>query len=260
MSATTPVYGIHYPTRATKMVNLGSELEAFASDIEAKLLAANIPPVTAAPVMVAATAAARDAYWGVPGSEAARITLQNRGATTVRTDVGWTERYYATYNATTNPGGASPAGWYPVSGEGPELVARGFNSLQVAGSGSSWATLPVAGSTVVQRDPGFTLAGTALTVPMPGIYEVKALVSFGGSTTGPLRGFRARPSSGGSSQWQTIYRHTPTAASGIALPLVATLPLGAADQLVFDAIHDSSTPQNVNLLNLDVKWRKPLRA
>ena len=112
MTGTTPVYGIPYPDGTTKAKNLPAELAAMAAGVEASLLAASIPPVTPAAVMVAASVAARDAYWGVPSTEAERIALQNRGATTLRTDKGWQERYLATYDATTNPAGANPAGWY----------------------------------------------------------------------------------------------------------------------------------------------------
>lgn len=111
---TTPVYGIRVPDGRSKLKDLGTELAQTAYDLEAALVAASIPPVTPAPVMVAASANARDQFWGVPGTAAARTALQNRGATTIRTDKGWTERYFAVYNATTNPTGKPAAGWYPL--------------------------------------------------------------------------------------------------------------------------------------------------
>lgn len=65
------------------------------------------------PTRVAASAAERDAIWGAPTSAAARLALQNKGATTIRLDTGITERYYAQYDAATNPAGALAPGWYP---------------------------------------------------------------------------------------------------------------------------------------------------
>lgn len=65
-------------------------------------------------IFVATSSTARDAYWGVPATESARLVLQNKGATTLRPDLGFTEIYLATYNASTNKGGANPAGWYPI--------------------------------------------------------------------------------------------------------------------------------------------------
>lgn len=64
---------------------------------------------------VASSSSQRDNYWG-----AGSLDLQNLGAQTIRTDKGWTEQYYHTYNASTNPGGTTPAGWYPVSGNLPK--------------------------------------------------------------------------------------------------------------------------------------------
>ena len=122
MTGTTPAYGIRYPDGSTKAVNLGAELGQMATDVERALAAASLQPVTPAPMMVAQTAAARDAYWGVPGNETARRVLQGLGAQTVRPDKGWTEQYFATYDATTNPGGAAAAGWYPVSGRLPRVT------------------------------------------------------------------------------------------------------------------------------------------
>ena len=92
MTGITPEYGIRFPTGATKQINLGAELETMAADIERALIAAEVAPVTPAAEMVAATAAARDAYWGTPATATARRTLQNLGATTIRTDTGITER------------------------------------------------------------------------------------------------------------------------------------------------------------------------
>ena len=66
--------------------------------------------------VVKASAADRDTFWGTPGTTTTQRQLQDRGAHTVRTDKGWTERYYAAWNGTTNPAGASVAGWYPVHG------------------------------------------------------------------------------------------------------------------------------------------------
>jgi hypothetical protein len=56
----------------------------------------------------------------IPGVDlttlAGRIAFQNRAPLCERLDFGWTERYYAEYDAATNPGGISPAGWYPIAG------------------------------------------------------------------------------------------------------------------------------------------------
>ncbi len=116
MTGSTPVYGIRYPDQATKLKALGGELAQMGGDIERALQTAAIPPVSNPQIVTAPSAAARDQYWGVPATEADRLTLQAKGAQTVRTDLGTTEQYFATYDATTNPVGRTPAGWYRVAG------------------------------------------------------------------------------------------------------------------------------------------------
>lgn len=90
------------------------------------------------------SAADRDAYWGTPSTSTAQRLLQDRGAHTVRTDKGWTERYYATWNGTTNPGGASVAGWYPVAGKLPYIVAQrtATQSIGTTATGVNWDGIP----------------------------------------------------------------------------------------------------------------------
>lgn len=107
-------------------------------------------------IQVHGSVTARDTFWGIPADETARLTLQNKGATTVRTDTGTAERYYATYNATTNPGGRTPAGWYedgaPVVG--PPIVLEGF-----------FTTRPTVQALRVERLPGYRahLSGSVVT-------------------------------------------------------------------------------------------------
>jgi hypothetical protein len=175
----TPIYGIRYPDPTTKAYQLPASFQTIAGDIEAALVAAEIPPVVPAPVMVAATAAARDAYWGVPATGAEQITLQNRGAQTVRTDTGWTERYFGVFNATTNPGGAQAAGWYPIAGELPRVRARRLATQALT---SSWALLNACwGAPTDLR--GFTYAAGAFTCAVAGLYEVQAFLQGANANT-----------------------------------------------------------------------------
>lgn len=114
MTYSTPLYGIPVPDGTSLAKNLPAELKAMGEGFEAALNAHVAIPVSNAAVVTATSEAARDSYWGTPTTETARLTLQARGATTIRTDKNITERYFATYNATTNPQGMTPAGWYPI--------------------------------------------------------------------------------------------------------------------------------------------------
>ncbi|MDN4598840.1 hypothetical protein [Leifsonia virtsii] len=84
----------------------------------------------------------RDAFWGVPGTEAQRIALQNRGALAYRTDLGMLEHYLATYNAGTNPQGAKTPDWYPAGGVRPSMDLRASGT--VGQNVTNGATSPVA--------------------------------------------------------------------------------------------------------------------
>jgi hypothetical protein len=56
-------------------------------------------------VMVFASSAARTTALAAP----------DQGMTSFLSDTGVTEQYFNLYNVSTNPGGRTPAGWYPVS-------------------------------------------------------------------------------------------------------------------------------------------------
>lgn len=170
MTGTTPQYGIRYPDSATKLRALGSELATAFADVERVLLAAKVPAVTPAPVMVAASATARNSYWGTPGTEAARRALQDRGATTIRLDTGDTERYFATYNATTNPAGATTPGWYPVMGSyhGSDLVrTSGVFTITATRTPLSWTGAEGASGFWSSTNP------TRVTIPRSGVYDIR---------------------------------------------------------------------------------------
>lgn len=95
-----------------------------ADDANLMLQKADLP---AAITRVCASAAARDTAWGVPASDTARRALQDSAATTVRTDTGLTERYYALYDAATNPRGAAQPGWYPTAARYGRGRVAGFS-------------------------------------------------------------------------------------------------------------------------------------
>jgi hypothetical protein len=66
-------------------------------------VAATSDPVN---IGVVANQSERDAQYPTPG----------QGMSVYRTDLGYRENYYGLYNASTNPGGRTPAGWYRETG------------------------------------------------------------------------------------------------------------------------------------------------
>jgi len=84
---------------------------------------------------------------GVPN--AASDTLRNtlypsptQGTQVNRTDKGWVEQYFTLFNATTNPVGANPAGWYPVAGLKP------YAEFTASSGSAVWSESPLGTSVV----------------------------------------------------------------------------------------------------------------
>lgn len=50
-----------------------------------------------------------------------RFPTPTQGDMVWRSDMQWLESYFGLWNATTNPGGAEAAGWYPVAGKLPRI-------------------------------------------------------------------------------------------------------------------------------------------
>lgn len=148
--------------------NLASDI----SNAITNLLAANF---------VAGSSTARDSYWGVPTNSTTQRALQDRGAHTVRTDLGWTERYFATWNGSTNPGGAAVAGWSPVSGKMPYIVAR-RSTTQSVGTTAAAITFNAIDET---HQIGWTSGTpTRLNINISGNYLFNVLAEVGSTTRG----------------------------------------------------------------------------
>ena len=205
-----------------------TETQARVSALEFKLVDRTAP-------YVANSSAARDAKFGVPADETARLALQNSGAVTIRTDTGWTEQYYATYNAATNPGGASPAGWYPVEGTMPDArVVRSTTGYTF--SAGTWHTLFNTAHWTNQKTPtgGITWDGR-YTVSIPGEYQVEASVFTNGiyhtilclkknSTSVDGNGYQSSTTNYGGSGWNVTNltkRLTLTAGDAVGLSFYA---------------------------------------
>lgn len=83
------------------------------------------------------SAAERDALFGTPSTSATQIELQNQGARTYRIDLGVTEQYFATYNATTNPGGLDTPGWTANTRQVGSRPIQPTSAVIATGTGSA---------------------------------------------------------------------------------------------------------------------------
>lgn len=152
----TTKFGIVYPDGTSGYAPLQNWFAAIANSVEAALTTG----LGGAPRLA--------------NSDSERNTIYPspvQGNTVVRPDKGWTEQYFALYNAGTNPSGATPAGWYPVT-SGPS--AYGFLASGILTTGAE-TTLAFTSTRVFG---GFTVASNAFTVPITGEYRMGVNLNF----------------------------------------------------------------------------------
>lgn len=125
------------------------------------------------------TIAERDAMFGVPAGDPARVELANQNIAWFNTDAGWVESYYAT---TGLPGltarglvAGTDSGWYPV-GPGPLIYLVASAPQNVTGTNqtiTTWAAPGTGLSTRVGGADWFTLSAGLVTTVKAGRYHVR---------------------------------------------------------------------------------------
>ena len=136
------------------------------------------------------TTAERDALFGVPASDPARVELANAMPVWFNTDFGWWESYYAVSGlaglAVQGLVAGTASAWYPV-GLGPSIRLVPNGAQAVAGSGqriTAWAA-PGTGSSRRRGGAGyFTYTNGFITIVRSGVYRVHAhtLIQAGAGT------------------------------------------------------------------------------
>jgi hypothetical protein len=139
-------------------------------------------------VYVANSEAARNAHWGTPTTGSTQLALQQLGATTIRTDLGITERYFATYNVSTNPAGSRTPGWFPVGNEALYMgtATRTMATATAYSPGASGFAYTEVADTLGWHNPSTN--PERITPNREGIYRVSASIQFGASATGSRTG------------------------------------------------------------------------
>ena len=112
----------------------------------------------------------------------AKFPTPVQGNTVFRTDLGYSETYYGTYNDVSNPGGASPAGWYPSAGAQIYASVQKTSGFQTITTTASAIT----GLALGQQVGGFTLASDRLKIPVSGVYDARVKVYGSGPNMGPI--------------------------------------------------------------------------
>lgn len=167
--ATTPLFKITYPEGGANLTPLQSWFAAIANDVENALT-------------TGLGGAAR-----LANSDAERNTIfpaPVQGNQVLRPDKGYTEQYYGLWNSSSNPGGATPAGWYPVSGILPYHLLRGKTMGSVGVSASSYFLTEYATYFDVKATSGHfqtPTAGTLFKANLAGRYNFQFDANFGGA-------------------------------------------------------------------------------
>ena len=202
--ATTSPDGLRTPDPGDPY-NLVPDLQTLANDTQAALiLRANTYTGTSAQRLAFTTAPAGSVWqdttapyaqyvrigsdWKAMGTPAVASDAERsvafpspaQGDTVFRSDKGWNERYYALYNASSNPGGAVPAGWYPYSEQRIGISMYWNTSFSITTNSS-----PAGGSpTIYHNFGGFVKnpSNALVTVPFSGLY--RATGAFAGGTAG----------------------------------------------------------------------------
>jgi hypothetical protein len=125
-------------------------------------------------VMVFASAAERTTDLAAP----------SQGMVSFLFDTGTTWQYFELYNASTNPGGAKTAGWYPVGGQAIfyGTASRTFATGVTYTIGASGFAFTEISDVLGWHQP--VTNPERLTPSIEGIYRVSAYLSLGGSGAG----------------------------------------------------------------------------
>lgn len=164
--------GIKYPDNDTGYTPQSTHWASLADSTQDAIT--NLRSASIAPV---ATLAARNALYPTPV----------QGNTVSRLDTGYIERYFSEYSSGGNPGGATPADWYPIAGALPVARVQRSNTAFTIPS-SAYTDVSLTTYWTEQTRRGFAAFNNGWTIPITGIYRVSATIAaFSG--TSMLAGF-----------------------------------------------------------------------
>lgn len=175
-------------------------------------------------------------------------------------------QYYEAYNAATNPGGASVAGWYPqentllfagkrtnssgVSIPTAAYTVVSFNSFSCAGSTSNTDTIQINSATIP----------STFTVRKAGWYRVSSLVRHAGwsTTAGTLRAHGVNRNSTTMTTNSIFYNSQGSVAdASVTVTNTGTLLLAANDVIRFFLYQDSGGNATNSDHNVTIEYLRP---
>lgn len=161
--------GIVYPETENVLTPLAPHFAALADSADEAITA--VRNSSAIPV---ANEAARGTQFPTPA----------QGNAVYRLDRGYVERFYDEYASSGNPGGKTPAGWYPDGTATLPAVLDQETGVQTIASTSAWSTLPYAGITLVLPAPAWVEVTLDAWLAVSGVSnDARADVVVSGATT-----------------------------------------------------------------------------
>ena len=98
-----------------------------------------------------------------------------QGATAFIQDKGYLTQYFDLYNASTNTGGVSVAGWYPVAGNLPKALAR--RSTTAVTLSNTWVDRSATTNWTTYFAHNVAAYNAGWVVPVTGVYEISAAIA-----------------------------------------------------------------------------------
>jgi hypothetical protein len=190
------------------------------------------------------------------GSSAARtaaLAAPSQGMVSWLNDSGTAWQYFELYNASTNPGGASAAGWYPISG-----AAMFFGTATRSAASATNYSVGAASYLYTEIiDPlGWHSASTntdRITPNVAGVYRVTSTVSFTNNATNSRRTeLLLNGSSFGTNFTTAIFGNNVQASSILQLN-------GSTDYITVTAYQDSGSSLTA-LARVGVEFLRPAQA
>lgn len=214
---------IPFPDAGTALPPLETHFAALAEGAQQGLN--NLRASATAPV---ASAAARNALYPSPV----------QGNAVWRLDLGYEERYFSEYSAGGNPGGASPAGWYPTGGN----VPGAFGIKSAAQSFTSGAGTLITFDILDAHGGVTTTASSTFTVPVAAWYRISAKIAGFNTSAGTDRWLYATLNTTSASNpiLATTTSGDANAAFGL-LNFSVAYPLAAGDIIRFYALQNSGS-------------------
>ena len=124
MAGATSPDNIHVTQTSDDLTPLATPLALIASTVQSAFSARFRGSTGAAQDVIVANEAARNTA----------IPAPVQGDSVFRNDKGYVEQYFGTYHATTNPGGATVAGWYPITGKSVASEVITYAGIYSAGN------------------------------------------------------------------------------------------------------------------------------